>query len=71
MYNLLGAESVRGEIGVAAGAENLVERVRFAQKVQHCLTQWQSGKMADIACAWCPVIQIDFQERRFGQGVGH
>src|SRR6266446_10713908 len=71
MYNLLGAESVRGEIGVAARAENLVECVRFAQEVQHCLAQWQSGKMADITCACLPVFQFDFQEGRFAQGVGH
>src|SRR6266487_3447097 len=71
MYNLTGAKSVRSEIGVAARAENLVECVRFAQKVQHCPAQWQLGKMADITCARRPVFQIDFQERRFGQGVGH
>src|SRR5258708_16680553 len=71
MHNLLGAESVRGEIGEAARAENLVECVRFAQKGQHCLAQWQSGKMADITCACLPVFQIDFQERHVGQGVGH
>src|SRR5258708_37174847 len=71
MDNLLGAESVRSDIGVAARAEHPVECVRFAQKVQHCLAQWQLGKMADITCACRPVFQIDFQERRFGQGVGH
>src|SRR6266446_746380 len=71
MDNLLGAESVRGEVGVAARAEDLVECVRFAQEVQHCLAQWQSGKMADITCACLPVFQFAFQEGRFAQGVGH
>src|SRR5690348_8811392 len=54
MYDLLGAESVRGEVGVAACAENLVVRVRFAQKCQHGLAQWQSGKVADITRASRP-----------------
>src|SRR5713101_8539188 len=71
MHNLLCAESVRGEIGVAARAENPVECVRFAQKVQHRLTQWQLGKMTDITRACRPVSQTDFQERLFGQSVGH
>src|SRR6266700_6479851 len=66
MYKLLGAESVRDEIGVTSGAENLVECIRFAQKVQHCLAQWQLGKMADITFTCLPVFQIDFQEGRFG-----
>src|SRR5260370_20100108 len=54
MHTLLGTESVRGEIGVAARAENLVECVRFAQKVQHCLAHYQLGKMAYISCAGHP-----------------
>src|SRR2546421_3567176 len=41
MYNPLSAKSVRGKIGTAACAKNLVECVRFAQKVQHLLAQWQ------------------------------
>src|SRR5437763_15855008 len=71
VYNLLGAESVRGQIGEAARAGNLVECVRFAQKVQHCLAQHQLWEMSDIACACLPVFQIDFQERSFGQAVSH
>src|SRR5258708_1095420 len=71
MHNLLVPESVQSDIHLPPPADHPVECVRFAQKGQHCLAQWQLGKMADITCACRPVFQIDFQERRFGQGVGH